>query len=123
MPLQYSRSRSLRVGLRSLAPQRALPARAPSSGQAREANELELGGLLDRHVGRVGALEDLVHVHGAAPVQIRLERTVLYEAPATTISLGGLQTDQLKLRCLINWQFARLRTLEDTGNVARAARR
>src|SRR6266849_1514737 len=34
-------------------------------------DQLELGGLLDREVGGFGALEDLVHVGGRAPLQVK----------------------------------------------------
>jgi hypothetical protein len=38
-------------------------------------DQLELGGLLDRQVGRLRALEDLVHVGGGTPVQTRVARS------------------------------------------------
>jgi hypothetical protein len=44
-------------------------------------DKLELGGLLDRQVGRFGAFEDFAHVVGGTAEQIWNVRTVGYEPP------------------------------------------
>src|SRR5438270_3378082 len=44
-------------------------------------HQLELGRLLHGQVGGLGALQDLVHVRGAAPVEIEKARPVRHETP------------------------------------------
>src|SRR5215510_3261183 len=44
-------------------------------------DQLELGGLFDGEVARLGALQDLVHVRGAALVEIEKARPVRHETP------------------------------------------
>ena len=44
-------------------------------------DEFELGRLLDREIGRFGALEDLVHVGGGAPKEVGKARAVGHQAP------------------------------------------
>ena len=43
-------------------------------------HQLELRRLLDRQIGGLGSLEDLVHINGDAPVTIRVVRRVGYES-------------------------------------------
>src|SRR6266576_1437126 len=42
-------------------------------------DQLELRGLLDREVGGLGALEDLVHEGGSAPYQVTVVCAIRYE--------------------------------------------
>src|SRR5262245_33433611 len=44
-------------------------------------DRFELRGLLDGEIGRLGALEDLVHVGGGTPEEIRQARPVPHESP------------------------------------------
>src|SRR5262249_56824051 len=44
-------------------------------------HQLELGGLLDRQVGGLRTLENLVHVGSGAPIQISKVRSIGHEAP------------------------------------------
>src|SRR5215510_9885731 len=44
-------------------------------------DQLELSRLLDGQVGGLGPLQDLVHVRGAAPVEIEKARPVRHETP------------------------------------------
>src|SRR5436190_18578370 len=49
-------------------------------GRLKIDNELKLRGLLDRQVGRRGPFEDLIHVGGAAALQISKARSIAHEA-------------------------------------------
>src|SRR5215475_13917654 len=50
-------------------------------------DKFELGGLLDRQIGGIRPLEDLVHIHGDAAELIGIVRAVAEEGPCLRILL------------------------------------
>src|SRR5262245_54253121 len=52
-------------------------------------DELELGRLLDRQIGGLGTLENLVHVNGSAPVEVKNVRAIRHEATGVDMELQG----------------------------------
>src|SRR5882672_10530190 len=44
-------------------------------------HRLVLGGLLDRQIAGLGAFEDLIHVGGRSPKQVRIARRIGHESP------------------------------------------
>src|SRR5260370_25737101 len=61
-------------------------------------DQLEPGGLLDGEVGGLGALEDLVHVHRAAPKQV-VDVGAIGDETADLDKLAGLGHGRQSVRC------------------------
>src|SRR5262245_17460544 len=62
-------------------------------------DKVEFGRLLDWNVGGLGALQNLVHMGGGAPVQIRTPRTIGHQA-ARLRELGcAVDCRQTALQC------------------------
>src|SRR5712691_11358073 len=88
---------------------RARDREAEHLGSLEVDNEVERGGLLDRQRGGLRALEDLVHVGGRAPLQLKSVRTINHE----TAGLHVLP------QAIYRWQATLHRKLSDLSYLIR----
>ena len=72
-------------------------------------DQLELGRLLDGQIGRLGALQDLVHLRSGTPVQVSIVRSVGHEtASVHRFAEPGHRRQPILQRKLCNLRFGGL---------------